>query len=163
MTIRNSKQSTKVNIMIEYPNGNKFWFKNGIIHRDNDLPAVEFAIGTKEWYKNGKIHRDNDLPAVEFLNGDKYWFQNGNFHRDNDLPAIVCENGYKDWFKNGRRYFPYLPILHKFLSKKKFVLNALKCTKILKLIKIPENERKIAILIFGIMISLHFIIFILRY
>ena len=35
-------------------NGNQFWYKNGKIHRDNDLPAVIYASGTQEWFKNGK-------------------------------------------------------------------------------------------------------------
>ena len=82
MTIRDLKQSNKVNIMIEYLNG------------------------TKYWYQNGELHRDNDLPAIEFENGSKEYFQNGNLHRDNDLPAIDNVNGYKAWFKNGIEYFP---------------------------------------------------------
>jgi len=60
-----------------YLNGDKVWYKNGKIHRDNDLPAQVDANGHKAWYKNGKQHRDNDLPAVEYTDGDKYWFKNG--------------------------------------------------------------------------------------
>lgn len=39
------------------------WYKNGKLHRDNDLPAVIDGVN-KKWYKYGKLHRDNDLPAV---------------------------------------------------------------------------------------------------
>ena len=38
----------------KYQNGTKRWFKNGIIHRDNDLPAYIGSNGTKAWYKNGE-------------------------------------------------------------------------------------------------------------
>jgi hypothetical protein len=58
-----------------YPNGNKYWFLDGDIHRE-DGPAIEYANGDKEWYLNGKRHRE-DGPAVEFANGDKEWLLNG--------------------------------------------------------------------------------------
>jgi antitoxin component YwqK of YwqJK toxin-antitoxin module len=59
-------------------NGDKYWYKNGKIHRDDDLPAVVCYNSTKYWYQNGKLHRDNNLPAVIMRNGDKYWYENGN-------------------------------------------------------------------------------------
>jgi hypothetical protein len=31
--------------------------KNGLIHRDNDLPAIIFSDGVKQWYQNGKFIR----------------------------------------------------------------------------------------------------------
>ena len=34
------------------------------------------------WFQNGKLHRDNDLPAVVYANGDQIWYQNGKRHRD---------------------------------------------------------------------------------
>ena len=37
---------------------------------------IEFS-NKKIWYKNGKLHRDNDLPAIEYSNGDKVWCKNG--------------------------------------------------------------------------------------
>lgn len=50
-------------------NKNRFWFKDGKLHRDDDEPAFiygEVGIGTYaiEWFKNGKLHRDNDKPAI---------------------------------------------------------------------------------------------------
>ena len=65
---------------IEYTNGDKKWYKNEILHRDNDLPAVEFENGTKKWYQYGLLHRDNDLPAIEFCNGTKQWYKNGKLY-----------------------------------------------------------------------------------
>src|SRR3990167_7540876 len=37
-----------------YPflNESQEWRKNGVLHRDNDLPAYIWADGTQEWYKN---------------------------------------------------------------------------------------------------------------
>lgn len=56
---------------------NKYYFKNGFLHRNKDLPAIEYKDGGKIYYKNDKIHRDGDLPAVEFINGHKEYYKNG--------------------------------------------------------------------------------------
>ena len=55
---------------------------------NKDLNGCVESLSVKKWYKDGVLHRDNDLPAIEFANGNKEWYQNGNLHRDNDLPAI---------------------------------------------------------------------------
>jgi hypothetical protein len=86
----------------EFPN-RKEWYLNNVLHRDNDLPAIEWNNGSKEWWKNGKEHRDGDLPAVVYSDGDKEWWKNGERHRDDDLPAFIC-NGIKEWWKNGKRH-----------------------------------------------------------
>lgn len=52
------------NGLIEDENGDKYWYKKGLLHRDGDLPAVELSNGTKAWYKDGLLHRDDDLPAI---------------------------------------------------------------------------------------------------
>jgi hypothetical protein len=36
-----------------------------------------YPSGDKFWYLNGKLHRE-DGPAIERSNGDKHWFLNGN-------------------------------------------------------------------------------------
>ena len=36
-----------------YPNGDKSWYLNGKLHRE-DGPAIEWANGDKEWWLNGK-------------------------------------------------------------------------------------------------------------
>ncbi len=39
-------------------------FLNGKLHSFNDEPAVhDTHEGNKSWYKNGILHRDNDKPA----------------------------------------------------------------------------------------------------
>ena len=56
-------------------NGDKFWFLNGKLHRE-DGPAIEWADGTNHWYRNGKLHRE-DGPAVEYPSATKFWYLNG--------------------------------------------------------------------------------------
>ena len=58
-----------------YPNGNKQWYLNDKLHRE-DGPAVEFANGGKEWHLNGKCHREGG-PACVHANGDKSWWLDG--------------------------------------------------------------------------------------
>jgi hypothetical protein len=55
-----------------YPNGDKAWYLNGILHR-TDGPAFEWADGSKAWLLNGKYHR-TDGPAVEGADGSKEWY-----------------------------------------------------------------------------------------
>jgi hypothetical protein len=92
--------------------GDKIWYKNGQIHRDGDLPAIEYANGDREWYKNGQRYRDDEnLPA--FIGAGDFemeWFKNGLRHRDGDLPAWITWMGTgnkrrvssKAWYKNGQ-------------------------------------------------------------
>jgi hypothetical protein len=87
-------------------NGCKYWYKNGLLHRDNDFPAIILNSGTKTWYQNGVKHRDNDLPAIIYCDGSQYWYQNGKIHRDYDLPAIILNDGFQFWYKNGIEYIP---------------------------------------------------------
>lgn len=109
---------------IEYTDGHKMWYKNDEIHRDGDLPAIEYANGSKKWYKDGLLHRDGDLPAVEYYeDGDKMWYKNGVLHRDGDNPAI--EYTYKkEWWKNGVLYRDGdLPAVEYFDGTKKWYKN----------------------------------------
>jgi len=84
---------------IEYNNGDKGWYKDGQLHRE-DGPAIECANEYKAWYRNGLLHRE-DGPAVEWANGDKYWYKNGKYHRE-DSPAVEYYNGDKKWYLNGK-------------------------------------------------------------
>jgi hypothetical protein len=82
--------------------GDKFYFKNYKLHRDSvDFPAVIRVNGTMIWYKDGVIHRDGDLPA-KIIKGDELWYSNGLLHRDNDKPAVNRLNGCQKWYKNGK-------------------------------------------------------------
>ena len=51
--------------------------QDGKRHRlENDGPAIEWSNGTKLWYINGVRHRENG-PAIEYANGSKSWWING--------------------------------------------------------------------------------------
>jgi NTP pyrophosphatase (non-canonical NTP hydrolase) len=56
----------------EYANGDKYWYLNDKLHREEG-PAIESASGGKYWYLKGKLHRE-DGPAVEYADGSKSWW-----------------------------------------------------------------------------------------
>lgn len=74
---------------MEYPDGDKYWYKEGKLHRE-DRPAVEHYDGTKEWWVEGRLHR-TDGPAIEYTNGTKGWYVNGELYRENG-PTIEWGN-----------------------------------------------------------------------
>lgn len=94
------------------PNKEQIWYKYGVIHRDNDLPAKIALNGDESWYKYGKLHRDNDLPAK--INKRDYrgyfiqeWYVNDRAYRDNDLPTKIMTNirtgeTIKEWREGGK-------------------------------------------------------------
>lgn len=84
---------------ILYPNGDSYWYKEGKIHRDNDMPAV-VTYNAEMWLQDNKHHRDNDLPAIIFKEGSQKWYHHGKRHRDTG-PAIIKINGDKEFWKNG--------------------------------------------------------------
>ena len=86
--------------------GDQKWYKNGLLHRDNDLPTVIESNGDQFWYQHNLLHRDNDLPAIILNDGTQYWYQHNLLHRDNDLPAVIWWDGDQFWYKNGIKYIP---------------------------------------------------------
>ena len=56
------------------------WYKYGLLHRDNDLPAV-ISHNVREWRVNGKLHRDNNRPAFKDIGGTKCWYLHGRYQR----------------------------------------------------------------------------------
>lgn len=80
-------------------NGNKYWYKGILVHRDNDLPAIEWSSGGKEWRSYGILHREsrdengNTLPAAIWSDGTQEWWMNGKRYRENGLPTIVYADG----------------------------------------------------------------------
>ena len=77
--------------LFEYPNGDKHWWLNGKLHRE-DGPAVERYDGSKHWYLNGKHHRE-DGPAVEWENGTNAWYLNGKQYTEEEYVMIQFMNG----------------------------------------------------------------------
>lgn len=45
--------------------------------------AVEESTETQSWYKNDLLHRGNDLPAVICIDGEQEWWINGRCIRRN--------------------------------------------------------------------------------
>ena len=83
--------------------GNTRWYKDAkckTLHRENG-PAIEYADGSKFWWQNGLRHR-MDGPANEWANGDKSWWQNGLLHRI-EGPAVEYSNGRKEWWLNDKK------------------------------------------------------------
>jgi antitoxin component YwqK of YwqJK toxin-antitoxin module len=91
----------KESICKVYKNGNKEWWLNGKLHRE-DGPAIERPNGSKYWYLNGELHRE-DGPAVECANSHKRWYLNGKLHRE-DGPAVEWPDGNKYWWLNSIEY-----------------------------------------------------------
>jgi hypothetical protein len=79
------------------------WYKNGLEHRDNDLPASlnrdpEGNI-TFVWYKDGDKDRQ-DLPALlSTLNNTQTYFSEGKINREN-LPAFFDDKK-MSWYHDG--------------------------------------------------------------
>jgi hypothetical protein len=82
----------------QWPDGTKFWFENGEIHRE-DGPAIIWADGSTEWEWRGQLHRVGG-PAIEYADGTKQWWKNGLLHRE-DGPAIERFNDVREWYLNG--------------------------------------------------------------
>lgn len=80
--------------------GDKFWYLDGLRHRE-DGPAIEYANGGKKWYRHGLLHR-LDGPAIIWPDLTKEWFTYGYHHRE-DGPAIELYDGTKEWYLCGRK------------------------------------------------------------
>ena len=66
----------------------------------SDDPPTKEYWGNREWYKNDVLHRDGDLPAVISARGDLEYYKNGKRHRDNG-PAVIRKDGTCSWYKHG--------------------------------------------------------------
>lgn len=76
------------------------WYRDGVLHRDDDEPAAIWISGARQWYRDGLLHRDNDKPAVTRANGSQEWWRHGQRHRDDDKPAVIAD-GTQMWYRNG--------------------------------------------------------------
>lgn len=82
-------------------NGNIKWYKDGELHRENDLPAIEGGKGGKAWYQHGKLHRIGK-PAIQFPDASEEWWINGLLHRE-DGPAFVVPNENEEYYLHGEQ------------------------------------------------------------
>jgi hypothetical protein len=78
--------------------GNVFWYKDGLLHRDGDLPAIEYSSGKKMWYQFGLKHRDN-APAVIWADRSEIWFRHGLRHREGGPAEDFGDS--KRWYRDG--------------------------------------------------------------
>ena len=88
--------------IIEFSDGEKWWYKEGERHRENG-PAVECTNGTKRWYVNDQLHR-GDGPAIEWKDGDYWWFLKNQGYEQISLKNYVVLDFYKGkynltWYK----------------------------------------------------------------
>jgi hypothetical protein len=60
----------------DQPLFNNYWYVNGLLTRDNDLPAIERADGTLEWFINDRRERVG-FPALIRADGSEFWYRNG--------------------------------------------------------------------------------------
>ena len=67
-----TKPYTKIDVL-----GTIYYYKdaNCTIHHREDGPAIEYANGSKAWYLNGLCHRIYG-PAIEYADGYKTWWLN---------------------------------------------------------------------------------------
>ncbi len=84
------------------------WYHHGVLDREEWYTPVVcflFLSNTKTRYKDGKVHRDDDLPAVIcYIENYQVWYQNGVLHRnDGTLPAII-RTDYRAWFGHGKLF-----------------------------------------------------------
>lgn len=77
---------------VKFNDGDENWLLNRRFHHNEDKPAV-IRGNTHLYYKTGLLHRENDLPAKIFdvtnPNGRKEWYYKDFLHRNNGKPAIV--------------------------------------------------------------------------
>ena len=121
-------------------------YKDGklIYHSFDDEPALIFNIGTKYWYKDGLLHRDNNLPAIihtdddykYYKNDKRYWFINEEEYYD------IYE--VKEKFKNNILTLKYI---HQELLKENGIVDALWLTWYEYLI-LDQSQYNLAVLKF---------------
>lgn len=77
------------------------WKRNGVLHRDYDMPAVIKSTGELIWYNNGKISRNNkELPArivkTKYFKSDDVYDIEEYIPPDNDIITWYILEYYKD-------------------------------------------------------------------
>ena len=84
------------------PRGIQVWVDSaGLLHREDDQPAIIFPFGCRVWYRHGQLHREKDQPALVCFQGCIY--------RMDLLPEPNWTNDKEDHyfdFRNGGATFP---------------------------------------------------------
>lgn len=115
--------------------GTKYWLNSeGMLHRDNDLPAIENSnrgdwspnSGLIEIFtrgSNNKKYRIRKLIPKTFTTCNNYWYVNGKLHRDGGLPAIEITGRKECWVYNNRHRDNGLPAIEYADGNKKWYEN----------------------------------------
>ena len=76
--------------------GRMHFYKNGVMHRDGDRPAIITEDGSLSWLIEGKYHRENG-PAKIINQGNGahsyHWMKNDKLHRE-DGPANIWDSAF---------------------------------------------------------------------
>ena len=68
-----------------YGNYSKTWYKDGLDHRDNNLPAIIWSNGNYSFYKNGQQYW--------FINGEEYYNFDDVYEKfKNNIPTLTNVN-----------------------------------------------------------------------
>ena len=59
-----------------------FFFKNGISHRDDNLPAIIYSDMSEEYFKDGKHHRENGPARIIKNVSQEYWLNNKQYSKE---------------------------------------------------------------------------------
>jgi len=81
-------------------NGIQLWFRNGQLHREEDLPAI-YDHGDQAWYRDGLRHREGDLPAAIYATGGQRWWRDGQLRREGGPAVVSATDGTQEWYLNG--------------------------------------------------------------
>lgn len=85
---------------IEFANGDKHWCKDGILHREDGPAIIEQKSGNKEWHLNGILQYKVSKWGIS----TEYWYNSmGAQHRE-DGPAVDHLDGTGEWLVNGTRH-----------------------------------------------------------
>ena len=73
---------------------NKYKTENEVYKNVKKLTGkgYEFIVdknGNKWWYLNGKLHRENG-PAIEYADGTKVWYLNDNYYGNKEPDNWIC-------------------------------------------------------------------------
>jgi len=72
------------------------------LEKEKLIMPVRYSRDYKIWYKEGKVHRDDDLPAKIYANGTQVWYQRGEVMRSGFAPDWITGSGKMLWHKNGK-------------------------------------------------------------
>lgn len=82
--------------------GGVFYFKDGLLHRDGNMPAIEYNDGTLMYMQFGLLH-NYKYPAIITNDGSKLYYYAGTLHNSFG-PAVILANGGREWWKGGARH-----------------------------------------------------------